>query len=127
MCKSKSASIILAPTMCIHRHPLGGKDFQSFSEDPYLTGRLAAAHVKGLQSRRIGASPKHFVANDQETKSFKVNVQIDARALREIYLLPFQMVVRDANPWCMMTAYNKVNGTHCDTSKDLLIDINRKE
>ncbi|KAI3401801.1 hypothetical protein diail_8179 [Diaporthe ilicicola] len=113
--------------MCIHRHPLGGRNFESFSEDPYLTGKLATAQVRGLQSRGVGATPKHFVANDQETKRFKVNAQIDARALREVYLLPFQMVVRDANPWCMMTAYNKVNGHHCDASKELLTDVARKE
>ncbi|OMP86110.1 Beta-glucosidase B [Diplodia seriata] len=111
--------------MCIHRHPLGGRNFESFSEDPFLTGKLAAAHVQGLQSRGVGATPKH--ANDQETKRFKVNANITTRALREVYLLPFQMVVRDADPWCMMTAYNKVNGTHCDASQELLIDIARDE
>ncbi|GME43042.1 Beta-glucosidase [Neofusicoccum parvum] len=126
-CKSKSASVLLAPTMCIHRHPLGGRNFESFSEDPFLTGKLATAHVQGLQSRGVGATPKHFVANDQETKRFKVNAHIPLRALREVYLLPFQMVVRDADPWCMMTAYNKVNGVHCDASKELLIDIARDE
>ncbi|RTE72064.1 hypothetical protein BHE90_013546 [Fusarium euwallaceae] len=126
-CKSKSASVLLAPTMCIHRHPLGGRNFESFSEDPYLTGKLATAHVQGLQSRGVGATPKHFVANDQETKRFKVNVQADTRSLREVYLLPFQMVVRDADPWCMMTAYNKVNGHYCDASKELLDKIARDE
>ncbi|RYP48303.1 hypothetical protein DL768_005788 [Monosporascus sp. mg162] len=126
-CKSKSASVSLAPTMCIHRHPLGGRNFESFSEDPYLVGKLAAAHVRGLQSRGVGATPKHFVANDQETKRFKINVHLDLRALREVYLLPFQMVVRESDPWCMMTAYNKVNGQHCDTSKQLLVDIAREE
>ncbi|KAH7131321.1 glycoside hydrolase superfamily, partial [Dactylonectria macrodidyma] len=126
-CKSKSASVSLAPTMCIHRHPLGGRNFESFSEDPYLTGKMAAGHVRGLQSRGVGATPKHFVANDQETKRFKINAHIDNRALREVYLLPFQIMVREADPWCMMTAYNKVNGHHCDTSKKLLTDIARNE
>ncbi|KAH7123493.1 glycoside hydrolase superfamily [Dactylonectria estremocensis] len=126
-CKSKSASVSLAPTMCIHRHPLGGRNFESFSEDPYLTGKMAAAHVRGLQSRGVGATPKHFVANDQETKRFKTNAHIDPRALREVYLLPFQIMIREADPWCMMTAYNKVNGHHCDASKELLIDIARNE
>lgn len=126
-CRSKSSSVLLAPTMCMHRHPLGGRNFESFSEDPYLTGRLATAHVQGLQGAGIGATPKHFVANDQETKRFKVNAHIDPRTLREIYLLPFQMVVREADPWCMMTAYNKVNGYHADASKKLLIDIARDE
>ncbi|GJC90826.1 beta-glucosidase B [Colletotrichum liriopes] len=126
-CKSKSASVSLAPTMCIHRHPLGGRNFESFSEDPFFTGKLAAAHIRGLQSRGVGATPKHFVANDQETKRFKVNAHIDPRALREVYLLPFQMAVREADPWCMMTTYNKVNGHHCDASKELLTDIARDE
>ncbi|KAI0174970.1 glycoside hydrolase superfamily [Pestalotiopsis sp. NC0098] len=126
-CKSKSASVLLAPTMCIHRHPLGGRNFESFSEDPYLTGKLATAHVRGLQSRGVGATPKHFVANDQETKRFKVSVEIDERILREVYLLPFQMVVHDANAWCMVTAYNRVNGVYCDANKKLLTDIARKE
>ncbi|KAF5002326.1 hypothetical protein FDECE_10642, partial [Fusarium decemcellulare] len=135
--KTKSASVILAPTMCIHRHPLGGRNFESFSEDPYLTGKLAAAHVRGVQSRGIGATPKHFVeegslpffisANDQETDRFHYDAKISPRALREVYLLPFQMVVRDANPWCMMSAYNAVNGHHADASKELLNDIARGE
>ncbi|RAH87509.1 hypothetical protein BO86DRAFT_414615 [Aspergillus japonicus CBS 114.51] len=126
-CKTKSASVLLGPTICIHRHPLGGRNFEAYSEDPYLTGKLAIAHVRGIQSRGIGATPKHFVANDQETRRFKIDAKVAARALREVYLLPFQMVVRDADPWCMMTAYNKVNGRHCDASRELLIDIARGE
>lgn len=126
-CKSKSASVLLAPTICMHRHPLGGRNFESFSEDPYLTGKLAVAYVQGLQGAGVGATLKHFVANDQETKRFKVNAHIDPRTLREVYLLPFQMTVREADPWCMMTAYNKVNGRHADASKELLIDIARDE
>ncbi|KAL3468851.1 periplasmic beta-glucosidase precursor [Aspergillus californicus] len=126
-CKSKSASALLAPTICIQRHPLGGRNFEAFSEDPYLTGKLGVAYVRGIQSRGVGATPKHFVANDQETKRFKYNANVAARALREVYLLPFQMVVRDADPWCMMTAYNRVNGHNCDASKELLIDIARNE
>ncbi|PYH87220.1 periplasmic beta-glucosidase precursor [Aspergillus uvarum CBS 121591] len=126
-CKTKSASVLLGPTICIHRHPLGGRNFEAYSEDPYLTGKLAIAHVRGIQSRGIGATPKHFVANDQETRRFKIDAKVAARALREVYLLPFQMVVRDADPWCMMTAYNKVNGHHCDASRELLIEIARGE
>ncbi|PYH91640.1 glycoside hydrolase [Aspergillus ellipticus CBS 707.79] len=108
-CKSKSASVILAPTI----------------EDPFLTGKLASAHVRGVQSQGVGATPKHYVANDQETKRFHSNAVIAQRALHEVYLLPFQMVVRDADPWCMMTAYNKVNGLHCDMSYELLTKIPR--
>ncbi|KAJ3548890.1 hypothetical protein NM208_g792 [Fusarium decemcellulare] len=95
----------------------------------YTATRLEEETLKllGIQSRGVGATPKHFVANDQETKRFKVNVHVDSRTLREVYLLPFQMVVREADPWCMMTAYNKVNGSYCDASKQLLIDIARDE
>ncbi|KAK4235439.1 beta-glucosidase [Achaetomium macrosporum] len=112
--KSKSASVLLAPTMCIHRHPLGGRNFESFSEDPFLSGKLAAAYIRGMKSRGTGATPKHF-QNVQENKRFKVDAHISPRALRE------------ADPWCMMTAYNKVNGQHCDASKELLVDIARDE
>ncbi|GKZ27614.1 hypothetical protein AbraIFM66951_005604 [Aspergillus brasiliensis] len=126
-CKSKSASVILGPTMCIHRHPLGGRNFESYSEDPYLTGRLASAAIRGIQSQGIGATPKHYVANDQETDRFHYNAVIPTRALREVYLRPFQMVVRDADPWCLMTAYNRVNGRHCDENAELLTDILRTE
>ncbi|KAK9238584.1 glycoside hydrolase superfamily [Lipomyces kononenkoae] len=126
-CKSKSASVILAPTMCIQRHPLGGRNFESFSEDPFLTGKLATAHIRGVQSQGIGATAKHYVANDQETDRFHVNAVIPMRAMREVYLRPFQMVVRDADPWCIMSAYNEVNGVHCDVSTELLTDIPRSE
>ncbi|KXH32084.1 glycosylhydrolase family 3-6 [Colletotrichum nymphaeae SA-01] len=126
-CKSKFASVSLAPTMCIHRHPLGGRNFDSFSEDPFLSGKLAAAHIRGMQSHGVGATPKHFVTNDQETKRFKVNVHVSPRALREVYLLPFQMAVREADPWCMMTAYNKVNGSYSDAFEELLTGIARNE
>ncbi|KAK7409523.1 hypothetical protein QQX98_008307 [Neonectria punicea] len=121
--KSRSASVILAPTMCIHRHPLGGRNFESFSEDPFLTGKLAAAHIRGVQSRGIAATPKHLL----EYNRFHYSAQITTRALREVYLLPFQMVVCDADPWCIMTSYNKVNGSYCDMSKLLMTDIARGE
>ncbi|KAL5318595.1 hypothetical protein ACEPPN_013658 [Leptodophora sp. 'Broadleaf-Isolate-01'] len=125
--KSKSASVILAPTICIHRHALGGRNFESFGEDPFVTGKLAVAHIQGVQSQGVGATLKHFVANDQETKRFHCNIVASQRALREVYLLPFQIAVREADPWCIMTAYNKVNGHHCDMSKQLQIDIARNE
>ncbi|CAI6092476.1 unnamed protein product [Clonostachys chloroleuca] len=110
--KTKSASVILAPTMCIYRHPLGGCNFESFSEDPFLIGKLASAYVKGVQSRGIGVTPKHFVGR-LLSKLYLIgfpaclilityNTVIAQRALCEVYLLPFQMVVRDADPWCMI-------------------------
>ncbi|KAL2842160.1 periplasmic beta-glucosidase precursor [Aspergillus pseudoustus] len=125
--KSKSASVLLSPTMCLARNPLGGRNFETYGEDPYHVGKLATALVQGLQSRRVGATPKHFVANDSEVDRFGGNRVVPTRALREVYLLPFQMVVRDADPWCIMSAYNKVNSSHCDTSSELLSDILRRE
>ncbi|EQB49240.1 hypothetical protein CGLO_11442 [Colletotrichum gloeosporioides Cg-14] len=125
--KSKSASVLLSPTICLHRNPLGGRNFEAYSEDPFLTGRLGTALVNGLQSRGVGATPKHFVGNDQEIDRFHGNRIIPTRALREVYLKPFQMVVRDADPWCMMSAYNKLNGHHCDSSYEILTEIARRE
>ncbi|KAF4917906.1 Beta-glucosidase B [Colletotrichum viniferum] len=125
--KSKSASVLLSSTICLHRNLLGGRNFEAYSEDPFLTGRLGTALVNGLQSRGIGASPKHFVGNDQEIDRFHGNRIFPTRALREVYLKPFHMVVRDADPWCMMSAYNKLNGHHCDSSYEILTEIARRE
>ncbi|KAF2133947.1 glycoside hydrolase family 3 protein [Dothidotthia symphoricarpi CBS 119687] len=125
--KTKSARVLLAPTMCCHRHPLGGRNFESFSEDPYLTGKLAAHVVKGIQEKGIAATIKHFAANEQETERLAVDEIISERALREIYLKPFEITVREANPWAIMTSYNKVNGTHADSHTFLLKQILRGE
>ncbi|KAL3455182.1 periplasmic beta-glucosidase precursor [Aspergillus heterothallicus] len=125
--RSKSASVLLTPTMCLARNPLGGRNFETYGEDPYHVGKLATALVQGLQSQGVGATPKHFVANDSEVDRFGGNRVVPTRALREAYLLPFQMVLRDADPWCIMSAYNRLNGTHCDASSELLSDILRKE
>lgn len=125
--KSKGAHILLGPTVNIQRSPLGGRGFESFSEDPLLSGTLAAAYCKGVQDENIISSIKHFVCNDQEDKRMAVNVTVNARALREIYLLPFMIAIRDANPGSVMTAYNKLNGTHCSENHELLADILRGE
>ncbi|MCJ1477572.1 hypothetical protein MMC13_006245 [Lambiella insularis] len=125
--KARGADILLAPTICIHRSPLGGRNFESFSEDPYLTGKLAAAYVNGLQSRGIAATPKHFVGNEQETLRMQIDSNIQERPLREIYLKPFEIVVRESSPWALMSSYNRVNGIHADMNRHTLSDILRGE
>lgn len=102
--------VVLGPTVNLHRSPLGGRLFEGYSEDPLLTGRLAAAYVKGLQSRGVGACLKHLVANESETLRNHMSSQVSEEALREVYLLPFEIAVEDADPWSMMAAYNDVNG-----------------
>lgn len=124
---TKSASALLGPTVCIHRSPLGGRNFEAFSEDPLLSGKLAAQYVKGLQSERIAATVKHFLANEQDTRRFSVNQTISERALREIYLRAFEIVVKEADPWCIMSSYPKINGAHVDAQPKFLNDILREE
>jgi len=102
--------VVLGPTVNLHRSLLGGRVFESFSEDPLLTGKLAAAYVRGLQGRGVGASVKHLVANEAETERQTVNNLLDEATLREVYLLPFEIAVTDADPWTLMAAYNDVNG-----------------
>ncbi|KAH7018588.1 glycosyl hydrolase family 3 N terminal domain-containing protein [Microdochium trichocladiopsis] len=119
-CRHKGVHALLAPTMNIHRYVLCGRNFESFSEDPYLTGALATEYVKGLQRHGIAATPKHFLANEAENGRRWTNSAIEQSALREIYLEPFRMVVQDAEPWAVMTAYNSVNGSFCSDSATLL-------
>src|SRR3954471_23195171 len=102
--------VVLGPTINLHRTPLGGRLFEAYSEDPLLTGVLAAAYVRGLQSQGIGACVKHLVSNESETDRHTVNSVVDEQTLREVYLLPFQIAVEDAEPWSVMAAYNDVNG-----------------
>ncbi|KAJ5749170.1 uncharacterized protein N7511_010866 [Penicillium nucicola] len=123
--QSKGARALLAPTVCPHRHPLGGRNFESFSEDPLLAGKMAAQYINGLQEKGVAATIKHFAANEQETCRFTVNAHIDERALREIYLKPFEIAVKEANPMAVMTSYNILNGHHADSSKFLLEDVLR--
>lgn len=104
-CKLKGASILLGPTCNTQRSPLGGRSFESFSEDPHLSGTIAAAYVKGVQAGGIGCAIKHFVANDKENDRFAYDSILSERALREIYLVPFMIAERDAKPWSFMTAY----------------------
>ncbi|PSN60028.1 glycoside hydrolase [Corynespora cassiicola Philippines] len=124
---TKGAYVLLGPTVCCHRSPLGGRNFEAFSEDPYLSGALASEYVKGLQEERVAATVKHFLANEQDTRRFSVNEKISERALREIYLRPFEMVAKEADPWCFMSSYPKINGAHVDAQSKFLVDILRKE
>lgn len=130
MCKEakmKGAHCILGPTCNIARGPLGGRAFESYSEDPVLSGHIAASVVNGIQLGNVVACLKHFVCNDQEKDRKSVDTLVSERALREVYLKPFQIAVRDANPKLIMTAYNKINGEHVSQSKKLLEDVLRKE
>ncbi|KAI8313039.1 putative beta-glucosidase K [Colletotrichum sp. SAR11_59] len=126
-CEAKGAHVWLGPTVNIIRSPLNGRGFESFSEDPHLSGILAGSIIKGVQSRGTLAALKHFVANDQETEKMSVDVCISDRALREIYLMPFQIALRDSKPRVVMSSYNKVQGLHVSESPKILQDILRKE
>jgi beta-glucosidase len=125
--KARGAHVLLAPTICLHRSPLGGRNFESFSEDPYLTGKLASAYIRGLQGQNVAATVKHFVGNEQETHRMGVDSRISERALRELYLKPFEMAIRESQPWAVMTAYNALNGVHCDQNEWLLKRVLRGE
>ncbi|KZT58969.1 glycoside hydrolase family 3 protein [Calocera cornea HHB12733] len=125
--KTKAAVILLAPTCNIQRSPLGGRAFESFSEDSFLSGTMAAAYVNGLQSNGVSACIKHFVANDQEHERTAVSSEVSERALREVYLMPFMIAQRDAKPWAYMTSYGRLNGVHCAENPRLLRGILRSE
>lgn len=125
--KMKGAHCILGPTCNIARGPLGGRAFESYSEDPLLSGHAASHIIKGIQNEKVLACIKHYVCNDQEEDRKCVDTFVSERALREIYLKPFQIAIKDSNPRSLMTAYNKVNGVHVSQSKKLLQDVLRKE
>ena len=120
--RRKGVDVLLAPTVNLHRTPYAGRCFECFSEDPLLTARMGAAYVRGLQRCGVGATVKHFVGNDSETQRMTVDVRIDDRTLRELYLAPFEAIVREAGPWAVMASYNGVNGTSM-TQSPMLRDI----
>ncbi|MCX4810810.1 glycoside hydrolase family 3 C-terminal domain-containing protein [Streptomyces sp. NBC_01239] len=125
--RRKGVHVLLAPTVNLHRSPLGGRHFEAYSEDPYLTGRIGAGYVAGVQAGGVGTTVKHFVANDAETDRFTVNNLVSRRALRELYLAPFEHIVENAHPWGIMTAYNTVNGTTMSEHRYLVNEVLRGE
>lgn len=126
-CQSEGVSIILGPAVNIKRSPLCGRNFEYYSEDPYLSSRLAASYIEGVQSQGVGTSIKHFAANNQEYYRFVVDTKADERTLRELYLSSFEYAIKKAKPWTVMCSYNKLNGFYNSENKWLLTDVLRDE
>src|SRR5574341_1177392 len=125
--KPKGAHILLAPTVNIHRTPIAGRNFECFAEDPFLSGMIASAYIKGIQDKGAGACIKHFVGNDQEYERTSISSEVDERTLREIYLEPFRIAIRNSKPWAVMSAYNRVNGVYACQNDHTLKDILKGE
>ncbi|KIW95003.1 uncharacterized protein Z519_04983 [Cladophialophora bantiana CBS 173.52] len=125
--RGKNIQVVLGPVSCLQRSPLIGRGFEAFGEDPWLSGALAAAYIDGVQSRKVAACLKHYAAHDQSWNSIEDNCVMTERTLREMHTLPFQIAVRQANPWSIMSSYNKINGTHVSEHKHLLDEILRDD
>ena len=121
--RSLGVHVLLGPNVNIQRTPLSGRHFESYSEDPYLAGRIGVGFVRGVQAQGVGTSPKHFVGNEQELERLRINSLIDERTLHEIYLAPFETLVREAQPWTVMASYNKLNGVYMTENAALLRDV----
>jgi len=125
--KAKGSHVLLAPTVNIHRTPIAGRNFECYSEDPFLSGMIASAYIKGIQDNGVGACIKHFVANDQEYERFSISSEVTERTLREIYLEPFRIAIKNSKPWSIMAAYNRVNGTYACENNHSLLEILKGE
>src|SRR6266511_3418892 len=125
--QSKGARVLLAPTVNIHRSTLNGRNFECYSEDPFLSAQMGVAYIAGVQSKGVSATVKHFVGNESEFERMTISSEIDERSLREIYLPPFEAAVKEAHTWAVMSAYNRVNGTHMGEHPILLRKILKQE
>jgi len=126
-CRQEKVSVLLGPGVNIKRNPLCGRNFEYFSEDPYISGELATSLINGVQNKGIGTSLKHYAANNQECNRMSIDTIVDERTLRELYLKGFEKAVKDSQPWTVMNAYNQLNGEYCSDHKTLLTDILKEE
>lgn len=126
-CQAEDVAVLLGPGVNIKRSPLGGRNFEYFSEDPLLSTQMATYHIQGVQSQGVGTSLKHFAVNNQEERRMSIDAVVDERTLHEIYLASFEGAVKDGQPWTVMCSYNKVNGTYAGENEWLLTDILKDE